>query len=99
MSAHVLPVRTYFAVFGALLLLTGATTAVAYVDLGGHWNDVVALTIACTKAGLVLLWFMHLRFSSRLIVLFAAAGLFWLLLLFTLTLADVLTRGPVPGWD
>jgi cytochrome c oxidase subunit 4 len=67
---------------------------VANFDLG--WaNDVVALTIAVTKALLVLIFFMHLRYSTRLTVLTAMAGFFWLAILLVLTLNDYFTRGSV----
>ena len=92
MAEHVTPVKTYLAVFVALLVLTLATWLVAQVDLG--WaNDVVALTIAVTKALLVLWFFMHLRYSTRMTVLTAVAGFFWLGILLVLTLSDYLTRG------
>jgi len=91
MAEHVTPVRTYLAVFAALLVLTLVTWGVAQVDLG--WaNDAVALTIAVTKALLVLWFFMHLRYSTRMTVLTALAGFFWLGILIFLTLNDYLTR-------
>ncbi len=86
-------VKTYLAVFLALLVLTLITTAVAYVDLGAGLNVVVALLIAVTKTLLVVLFFMHLLYSSRLTILFAAAGVFWLGILLVLTLTDYLSRG------
>jgi cytochrome c oxidase subunit 4 len=85
------PLRLHAAVFGALLVLTGLTVMVARIDLG-PWNTVVALAIAALKASLVLLYFMHLRWSHRLNWVFAAVGLFFLVLLITLTLSDFLTR-------
>ena len=97
MSSHVTPLRTYMAVFGALMGLTALTTAVAFVDLGAL-NDTVAMAIATTKVVLVVLWFMHVKASGKLIWLFAGAGFFWLLILFGLTLADYGTRVNVPGW-
>jgi len=91
MAEHVTPVRTYLAVFAALLVLTLVTWGVAQVDLG--WaNDAVALTIAVTKALLVLWFFMHLCYSTRMTVLTALAGFFWLGILIFLTLNDYLTR-------
>ncbi|HEV2856216.1 MAG TPA: cytochrome C oxidase subunit IV family protein [Thermoanaerobaculia bacterium] len=100
MAEHITPKRTYIAVFAALLVLTLVTWLVAQVDLG--WaNDVVALTIAVTKALLVLWFFMHLRYSTRMTVLTALAGFFWLGIMIFLTLNDYLTRGssllPVMG--
>ena len=91
-SQHIVPVKLYAAVFGALLLLTLSTAGIAFVDLGGELNAIVALTIAIVKALLVILFFMHVRFSSRLTWVFASAGFFWLLILLTLTMADPLSR-------
>lgn len=96
-SGHVLPLRVYFAVFTALLAGTALTTWVATHDLG-PWNDLVALSIAGTKATLVILYFMHVRYASRLIWIFSLAGFLWLMLFFVLILADYQTRVPVPGW-
>jgi cytochrome c oxidase subunit 4 len=91
---HVTSVGLYIGVFAALLVLTAVTVIVANFDLG--WaNDVVALTIAVTKALLVLIFFMHLRYSTRLTVLTAMAGFFWLAILLVLTLNDYFTRGSV----
>jgi cytochrome c oxidase subunit 4 len=92
MSAHVVPLRVYYAVFAALLVLTGVTVAVARVDLGAL-NTIVALGIAATKAALVVLFFMHVRYGSRLVWLVVAAGVLWLAILIVLTMADVATRG------
>lgn len=86
-------IRGYFAVFTALLALTALTTGVAFIDLGGIGNVAVALTIAVIKAVLVALYFMHLRYSSRLTIIFAGAGIFWLGILVALTLSDYISRG------
>ena len=91
-SPHVVSIKLYATIFGALLLLTMATAGAAFVDLGGEVNSIVALTIALVKTLLVLLFFMHVRYSSRLTWVFAGAGLFWLLIMMSLTLSDVLTR-------
>ena len=91
MSSHAVPTRYYLGVFLALLVLTAVTTWVAYIDLGVG-NTIVALLIAGTKATLVLLIFMHLRWSSRLTWVFAASGFFFLIVLITLTLSDFLSR-------
>jgi cytochrome c oxidase subunit 4 len=92
------PVKTYAAIFIALLLLTALTTAVAFVDLG-PLNTVVALTIAVIKMLLVILFFMHVKYSSGLTRIVIVAGFFFLAILVSLTLADELTRGwtPNPG--
>jgi cytochrome c oxidase subunit 4 len=93
MSEHVVSKRLYYIIFGALIVLTILTVIAARIDLGGHLNDVVALTIAVTKALLVVLYFMHVRYSSRLTWVFVAAGFFWLVIMVVLTLSDYLTRG------
>ena len=95
---HVVPIGVYVAVFGALLVLTALTTAAAFQDLG-PLNNVVALGIAVLKATLVVLFFMHVRYGTRLIPLVVAACLFWLVILIALSLTDYLTRGwlGVPG--
>jgi cytochrome c oxidase subunit 4 len=91
MAEHVTPVRTYVLIFVALMVLTIVTWLAARVDLG--WaNDVVALTIAVTKALLVLLFFMHVRYSTRMTALTATAGFLWLVILIGLTLADYMSR-------
>ena len=92
MSTHVVPLKTYLAIFGALMAGTALTVLIAFQDLG-PMNTVVALAIAGIKALLVVLVFMHVRYSSRLTWLFAGAGFLWLLLMIGLTLADFDTRG------
>ena len=96
MSGHVAPKSMYYGVFLALLVGTGLTVAVAFVDLGAL-NNVLMLGIAMTKALLVILFFMHVRWSSRLTWVVAASGFFWLLILFGITMSDYLTRGWVEG--
>ncbi len=91
MSEVIVPTRIYYTVFACLMVLTGLTTWVAFFDLGA-FSPVVALTIAIVKASLVVLFFMHLRYSTRLTWVVGAAGLFWLGILFVLSLSDYLTR-------
>ena len=91
-NAHIVPPRIYYAVFGTLMVLTGVTVAVAYLDLGAL-NVVAALGIACFKATIVALYFMHVKYSTRLIKLTVIAGLYWMGILLALTLSDYLTRG------
>lgn len=81
----------YYAVFAALLLLTGLTVWVAYIDLGAA-NSVVAVAIAVLKACLVLVFFMHLRFSSPLTWVWAGLGFFWLAVMIAFTIADEVSR-------
>ncbi len=99
MSEHVLPKSIYYGIFAALLVLTAVTVLVAFLDLG-PLNVVVAITIAVIKATLVILYFMHVRYSSRLTWVFVAAGFFWFLILIAFLLGDILSRGwlPVRGW-
>jgi cytochrome c oxidase subunit 4 len=96
MSGHVAPLKLYFVVFGALIVGTILTVAVASVDLGAL-NNVVMLAVACTKALLVVLYFMHVRWSSRLTWVFAGSGFVWLLIMFGLTLGDYMSRGWIQG--
>jgi cytochrome c oxidase subunit IV len=97
-TQQVVSPKTYLLVFAALLGLLLLTVAVAFIDLG-LFNIVVALGIATAKALLIALYFMHLRYSDRLIWVVAAGGAFWLGILLTLTMSDYLTRGwiPIPG--
>jgi len=88
--AHPTP-GLYVVIIGILFALTFATYAIAFVDLG-IWNPVVALTIAVIKAVLVILFFMHVRYSSRLTKVTVGAGFFWLLIMITLSLSDYLSR-------
>ncbi|HWE85742.1 MAG TPA: cytochrome C oxidase subunit IV family protein [Terracidiphilus sp.] len=88
---HIVPPRIYIMVGTALLILTGATAAVSYVDLG-VFNAVAALFIACTKASIVVLFFMHVKYSSKLTKLTLFSGLFLFSVLIALTLSDYGTR-------
>ncbi|MDP9121292.1 MAG: cytochrome C oxidase subunit IV family protein [Acidobacteriota bacterium] len=92
MSGHVSSRKIYVFIFLALLAGTGLTVAAANVDMG-PLNDVVALSIAVAKALLVILFFMHVRDSSRLTKLTVFAGFFWLLIMIVVTLSDYKTRG------
>jgi cytochrome c oxidase subunit 4 len=96
MAQHVIPQRVYILVFVTLLLLTLVTVDVAFYDAG--WlNLYIALTIATCKALLVVLFFMHVRYSSRLTWVFVGAGFFWLAILLVLTMSDYFSRGVVAG--
>lgn len=100
MSGHIVPVRVYIGVFLTLLVLTGVTTWAAFLDLGAL-NTVVALTIATVKMLLVILFFMHVRYSGGLTRVVILAGFLGLVLLIALILTDVSTRRwtPIPeGW-
>lgn len=92
MSEHIVPRKIYFSVFGALLVFTALTVVAANINFG-KMNDVIAMTIAVTKMMLVLLFFMHVRYSSRLIWVIVASMFFWLLIMLSLTLTDYTSRG------
>ena len=98
MSIHVVSKKIYFLIFAALLILTLVTIEVAFIDLG-RGNTILALTIAMTKAVLVVLYFMHVRYSSKLTRLVVLSGFLWLLFLIGITMSDYLSRGwlPFPG--
>ena len=96
MSQHVVAKKTYFIVFSGLIILTVVTATVATIDLG-PMNIVVALVIAMCKATLVMLFFMHLRWSTRLVHIVAVASVLWLGILIALTLSDYQTRHWTPS--
>jgi cytochrome c oxidase subunit 4 len=79
-------------VFGALLLGTLITVLAARVDLPGVLNPVIALGIACTKAVIVILFFMHVKYQSKLVKLTVVSGFFTFIVLITMTLTDYISR-------
>ena len=95
-SEHVVSPKIYFTILVALLIGTVATVQAAKVDLG-RWNIVLALTIAVTKMTLVILFFMHGKYSARRTKLIIASGFFWLAIMLVLTLADYTTRHAEPS--
>jgi cytochrome c oxidase subunit IV len=96
MSSHIASTKLYYSVFFALIVGTVLTYLAALVDFG-FMNNVVMLTIAVAKALLVILFFMGVRWSSRLTWVVAASGFFWLLIMFVLTMADYMSRGWIAG--
>ena len=88
---HILPKRLYYTIFGMLMFCTYLTVQVAFFDLGAL-NTVVALTIAVFKATIVVLFFMHVKYSTRLTWAVVLGSVFWLGILLVLTLSDYLTR-------
>ena len=92
MSGHVSPKTTYYVIFGALMVLTAITVAIAFINLG-PLNFPVALSIAIVKGTLVILFFMHVKYSSQLTKLIVGTAFFFLIILFGLTLSDYLSRG------
>ncbi len=95
MSEHITSRKTYFLIFFVLLALTATTVGAAMIDLGplSVW---VALLIAATKASLVALFFMHVRYASGLTKVFVVGGLFWLVILLGLTFSDYISRNWIP---
>lgn len=94
-EVHVLPLKTYFAVFGSLLVLTVLTVLVSVIGLPAPASIIVAMVVAAVKATLVVLWFMHLKFDDRFYSLIFIVSLFFLVLFFVFTSMDVLSRGQV----
>ena len=86
--------QVYVTIFACLLVGTALTVYAATKDLG-PLNNVVMLGIAITKATLVILYFMHVRYGPRLIWVLAGSGVAWLAIFVALTVADYVTRGPV----
>lgn len=95
MSGHIVAQKIYFTIFALLIGMTGLTTWVATQNFG-RWNTVIALAIAICKATLVILFFMHVKYSSNLTRAAVVVGFLWLALLLTLTLSDILTRSWIP---
>jgi len=91
----ILPTSSYMKVCAALFALLALTWGLGYVDLGS-WNLRIALSISIAKAVLIMLFFMHVRYSGRLVQLVACAGFFWLLILLGLAMSDYQSRGWVP---
>jgi cytochrome c oxidase subunit IV len=98
---HIVSPFIYLGILLALLVFTGLTVWASFIDLGEwhiaqgitlFWNPVVALAIACTKMTLVVLFFMHVKYSPRLTKLTVASGLITFLVLVGMTLADYFTR-------
>jgi cytochrome c oxidase subunit IV len=91
-TEHIVPKRTYYSVYMILIVCTYLTWQVAFFDLGAL-NTVAALTIAVFKAALVVLFFMHVRYGTRLTWVVVIGSVFWLGILLALTFGDYLTRG------
>jgi len=92
MSEHIVSIKIYLIIALALMVGTAVTVIAGKMDFPGPLNVIIALTIACIKATLVVLYFMHVRYSSKLIWLIFVSALFWMAILFTLTFSDYWTR-------
>ena len=88
---HILPLKIYLSVAGALFILTLVTVSVSYVDLGG-WNIVVALAVASFKASLVALFFMHLKYDNKIHMFILLASIFFVAVFIIITMFDTLRR-------
>ncbi len=92
MSEHIVSKKVYYAIFAALLIGTALTIGAAFINLH-NFNIVVALLIAAVKATLVIYFFMHVKYASRLTKLCVALGFIWLFIIVSITMTDYLTRG------
>jgi cytochrome c oxidase subunit 4 len=100
MSGHTVSRSVYYLIFISLIVLTAITVYVAFLDLG-PFSDVIALGIAVTKATLVVLFFMHVKYSNKLVWAFVSSSILFLIILLAFTMSDFITRGPFPktgGW-
>jgi len=88
---HIVSPAQYGMVFASLLVGTALTVVAARIDLG-VFNPIIALAIACTKAVIVILFFMHVKYQSKLVKLTVASGFFTFLVLITMTLSDYISR-------
>jgi cytochrome c oxidase subunit 4 len=93
MSEHIVSLKVYATIFLALMVGTALTVWAGLQDFPGKLNVIIALTIAVIKATLVVLYFMHVRYSSKLIWVIVTSALFWMVILFAFTFSDYLTRG------
>lgn len=92
--SHAKPARIYIFNILFLLVMLFITVGAAHVDMGGTLGVIVMLTIAFIKTMAIILFFMHVYWSSRLTMAFVIAGFFWLSILFCFTLCDYVTRPP-----
>ena len=88
---HIIPARMYVVIWAILMVLTATTVFAATLELG-VFNIVLALLIATVKGTLVVLFFMHLRYSTKLTMVTVIASIFWLFILFSLTMTDYISR-------
>lgn len=88
MNHHVIPIKTYLAIFGGLIILSGLTVLVSYIHVSPFLHLVGALAIAFAKTTLIVLWFMHVRYNNRLIWMFATIGFFFVFVFMVITLGD-----------
>ena len=92
MSEHIVSVKVYVTIFLVLVVGTILTVLAAFANFPGKLNTIIALTIATAKATFVVLYFMHVRYSARLIWVIVGSALFWMGIMFAFTFSDYLTR-------
>jgi cytochrome c oxidase subunit 4 len=91
---HIIPLKIYLAVAGALLVLTAVTVGVSFIDLGG-WNAVVAVFVAAIKATLVALFFMHLKYDKKINLIVFLTAILFLTIMLTFTFFDIISRDDI----
>jgi cytochrome c oxidase subunit 4 len=90
-TGHVVPTRVYLTVFGALMILLGITVAVAFVPLG-YFNLPVAMLIAVIKGVIIVMYFMEVKYGSKLLWVFVSSSFLFLVIFMVLTMNDYATR-------
>ncbi|HXC95319.1 MAG TPA: cytochrome C oxidase subunit IV family protein [Edaphobacter sp.] len=88
---HIVTPKVYAMVYVALLIATGITVWAAFINLN-IFNPIIALAIACTKGVIVILFFMHVKYQSKLVKLTVISGFFTFIVLITMTLTDYISR-------
>jgi cytochrome c oxidase subunit IV len=96
-AAHHIPLKAYYTVYVVLMLLLFLTVGAAAVDLGAAGNIAFALLIAFIKVGAIMYIFMHLKYATPLVRVFALVAAFWLLIMFGFTMSDYMSRDWMPG--
>jgi len=92
---HITPLKTYYAVFGALIVLTGLTYAVSFAGFPPVQSVIIAMVVAMTKASLVALWFMHLKYDTKFNIFVFVSALWFMAVFFVFTMFDLGSRGRV----
>jgi len=99
MAEQIVPVKTYVVTYVALMLLLALTIGMSFVDIGQASNLAIAIGIAAIKALLVVLFFMHVKYASKLTWFFALAGIVWWMILLVLSMGDYITRNHPPNFS
>ena len=96
MSEHVVPLKVYYKTFAFLMFLLLITVGAAFIHIGATGNIILAMTIAVVKMTAIILFFMHVYYSSKLVQVFAACGFVWLVILLAFFMGDYFTRVSQP---